>query len=103
MLRDVAGDAGERERGGRHHLVDARRGREQAGEVADRELDPVENLRQGRQLAQLGQSAERLHATDDGVERLAVAGRDLERARRPIERARDQRALPGDERAHARR
>ena len=55
----------------------------------------------GDELPELGQAPERLHAPDHGIERLAVAGRDLERARRAVERAGDERALPGDEGADA--
>ena len=55
----------------------------------------------GHQLAELGESAQRLHAADDGVERLPVAGRGAESAGGPVERARDERAFARDEGAHA--
>ena len=80
-------------RAGRHHLVHAGRRREQPGEVAHGQLDAVEDLGQRGQLAQLGEPAERLHPADDGVERLAIAGRHLEGAGGAVERARDQGAL----------
>ena len=57
-----------------HHLVHARRRGKQPGQVADGELDAVEDLGERHQLAQLGEPAERLHSADHGVERLAVAG-----------------------------
>ena len=47
LLGDVPGDAGQRERRGGHDLVDARRRREQAGEVADGELDRRRGSRAG--------------------------------------------------------
>ena len=83
VLGDVAGDAGERDDAGGHHLVHAGRGREEPGEVADGELDAVENLGKRDQLAELGQAAERLHAADHGIERLPVAGRRPGASARP--------------------
>ncbi len=97
LVGHVPGDASKRGGPGGHDLFDPRRRREQAGQVADGELDRVEHLGQGRELPELGQSPERLHAPDDRVERLTVAGGDLERARGAIERAGDEGALPGDE------
>ncbi len=101
LLGDIARDPGERQRRGRHDLVHARRRREQAGEVAHGQLDAVEDLGQRHELAQLGQSAERLHAPDHGVERLAVAGGGTEGAGRAIQRAGDERALARHERPDA--
>ncbi len=101
MLGDVPRDAGQGARGGRHDLVDAGRRRVQAREVAHGQLDAVEDLGQRHQLAQLREAAERLHAADDGVERLPVAGRGTEGAGGPVERARDERAFARDEGAHA--
>jgi hypothetical protein len=100
-LGDVAGEPGERGGAGGHHFVDARRGREEPGEIAYRELDAVEDLGQRHQIAQLRQAAERLHPADDGVERLPVARRGLQRAGGAIQGAGDQRSLASDEGAHA--
>ena len=76
-------------------------GREQAGQVADRQLDPVEDLGQRHQLAELGEPAQRLHPPDHGIERLALTRGGAERARGPVERAGDERALARHERADA--
>ena len=101
VLGDVARDAGQRERRGRHHLVHPRGRREEPGEVAHGELDAVEDFGKRHQLAQLREPAERLHAADDGVERLAIARRGAERPGRAVERTGDERALAGDEGAHS--
>jgi hypothetical protein len=101
VLGDVPREPGEGERAGCHHLVHAGRRREEAGEVAHGELDAIEDLRQRRQLAELGQTAQRLHPTDHGVERLALARGVLKGSGRAIEGARDQRTFPAHERADA--
>ncbi len=101
VLGDVARQAGEGGRTGRHHFVHAGRRRVEPGEIAHRQLDAVENLGQRDQIAQLGESPQRLHAPDHGVQRLPIGRSRLERARRPVQRARDQRALAADERPHA--
>ena len=101
VLGDVPRDARQGARGGRHDLVDAWRRRVQAREVAHGQLDAVEDLGQRHQLAQLGEPAQRLHAADDGVERLPVAGRGAEGAGGPVERARDERPFARDEGADA--
>jgi hypothetical protein len=57
-LGNVARDAGQRVARGFHHLVDLWRWREQAGEVANGQLDAVQDLRQGNKVAELRQSTE---------------------------------------------
>ena len=50
LLGYVAGNAGQGTSSSVHHLVDARGRSEKAGEVAHRQLDAVENVRQRSEL-----------------------------------------------------
>ncbi len=106
-LGDLAGGVGDRRR--RHleqlgdRIADAGGGcASRPADRADRLLDSLEEVRQRREIGERGETAERLQRFEDLLQRIM---RDRIGAQRPtgaIERARDGRTLPRDERARAR-
>jgi hypothetical protein len=48
---NIPGDPGQRLRGGVHYLIDARRWSKEPSQIADRELNAVQNIRKRCQLA----------------------------------------------------